>query len=301
MKNVKRNRAVHVLVMILILLLAILAYVFFLSKDNAAVSENTEVSEKSAKNKKKETYSFRDVKGNEFQAELLENVPRSKYKAELFKDINGYKYYTDKSGNITSTLGIDVSEYQNKVDWNQVKEAGIEFAIIRVGYRGYGQAGKLVEDAMFRNHVEGALNAGLKVGVYFFSQAVSETETLEEAQFVMDRIKEYDITYPVVFDTEEITYDTSRTEGLSRKQFTDNCITFCEEVEKAGYSSMIYANMKWMAFTLQLEQLNDYKKWYADYEAVPQCPYEFQMWQYTESGSVPGIEGNVDLNVAFSY
>lgn len=246
-----------------------------------------------------ENYVFRDVKGNEYEAELLPDVKKMSYKPEQFKDENGFKYYTDGAGNVTSKLGIDVSEYQPAIDWQQVKAAGIEFAIIRIGYRGYGEEGKLVEDAMYRQHLEGALNAGLEVSVYFFSQAISKEETLEEADFVLERVQGVPISYPIVFDTEEITYDTSRTEGLSRSQFTENCITFCDAVEEKGYSSMIYANMKWMAFTLELEKLENYAKWYADYEPVPQCPYAFQMWQYTESGSVPGIEGNVDLNVAF--
>lgn len=147
--------------------------------------------------------------------------------------------------------------------------------------------------------MEGALDAGLEVGVYFFSQAVNNAEAFEEAQFVLERLGEGRITGPVVFDTEEIKNAEARTDGLSGEQFTENCITFCDAVEAAGYNTMIYANMKWMAFTLDLARLTEYEKWYADYEAVPQCPYEFSIWQYTESGTVPGIEGNVDINVWF--
>ena len=122
---------------------------------------------------------------------------------------------------------------------------------------------------------------------------------MQEAQFVLERIKDYDVTYPVVFDTEEIKDDEARTDGLSKEQFTQNCITFCDAIEEAGYETMIYANMKWMAFTLDLTKLTEYDKWYADYEMHPQCPYEIDMWQYTETGSVPGVEGNVDINVCF--
>ncbi|MFR1054886.1 MAG: GH25 family lysozyme [[Clostridium] scindens] len=103
----------------------------------------------------------------------------------------------------------------------------------------------------------------------------------------------------MIFDTEEIKNDEARTDHLKKEQFTANCITFCDAVEEAGYETMIYANMKWMAFTLDLNELAGYKKWYADYEPLPQCPYEFSMWQYTEKGKVPGIEGNVDLNLCF--
>lgn len=249
--------------------------------------------------KGKETYSFVDVCGNYYKAELLTELPMNVYDYSLLKEKNGYKYYTDKDGNVTSKVGIDVSKYQKNVDWPEVKASGVDFAIIRIGFRGYGEEGKIVEDEMFQSHIEGALKAGLDVGVYFFSQAVNEEEAMEEAQFVLDRIKDYKITCPVVFDTEEIKNDEARTDNLSKEQFTKNCITFCDKIKEAGYDTMIYANMKWMAFTLDLTKLTAYDKWYADYEPVPQCPYEISMWQYTETGNVPGIEGNVDLNVWF--
>ena len=253
----------------------------------------------SEKESAKETFQFVDVKGVEYEAPLLENVPMNTYDYDLLSKKNGYPCYTDKDGKVISKLGIDVSEYQNPVNWQQVKYAGVEYAMIRVGYRGYGEEGRLVEDAMFRSHMEGAVAAGLEVGVYFFSQAINEKETLEEVQFVLDRIKEYPVTYPVVYDTEEIKDDVARTDNLTEEQFTQNCITFCDAIREAGYDTMIYANMKWMAFTLDMRKLTEYEKWYADYEPVPQCPYEFSMWQYTETGQLPGIEGNVDLNLWF--
>lgn len=244
-------------------------------------------------------YEFVDVEGNSYEAEYIEEISACSYDYGRLSEENGYKCYLDEAGQRISRIGIDVSEFQPSVDWEQVKEAGIEFAMIRVGYRGYGESGRLVEDKMFRRHMEGALAAGLDVGTYFFSQAVSREETLEEAEFVLERIGQYPVTYPAAFDTEEIKGDTARTDGLSREQFTENCIVFCDRMKEAGYDTMIYANMKWMAFTLELEKLEDYSKWYADYEPVPQCPYDFSMWQYTETGTVPGVEGNVDLNVYF--
>lgn len=245
------------------------------------------------------TYTFVDVYGQEYEAELLADVPKCSYDYDRLVEQNGYKYYKDTEGNLVSSLGIDVSKYQETVDWQQVKAAGIDFVMIRLGFRGYGEEGKLVEDASFRSHIEGALSAGLDVGVYFFSQAINDEEAAEEAQFVLDRIKDYEITYPVVFDTEEIKDAEARTDGLSTEQFTQNCKVFCDAVEAYGYDTMIYANMKWMAFTLKLTELTEYDFWYADYEAVPQCPYDFQMWQYTESGTVLGVAGNVDVNVWF--
>lgn len=247
----------------------------------------------------KQKYSFVDVEGNEYEAELLENVPLHSYDYEKVIEDNGFKYYVDDEGEKISRLGIDVSEYQSEVDWVKVKEAGADFAMVRLGYRGYGEAGNLVEDPMYHKHMKNALKAGLDVGVYFFSQAITDEEVKEEAAFVLERIKKYDITCPVVFDTEEIKFDTARTDNLTSEQFTRNCIVFCDEIKKAGYETMIYANMKWLAFTLDMEAIVDYDKWYADYESVPQNPYEISMWQYTETGKIEGIEGNVDLNVWF--
>lgn len=266
------------------------------SKDQSPVSRETAAERV---RKQEMTYQFVDVLGNQYEAELLDGVPLCGYDYSRLDEQDGYKCYIGADGEIRSAVGIDVSKYQSEVDWAKVKASGVDFVIVRLGFRGYGSEGKLAEDEKFRAHVEGALSAGLEVGVYFFSQAVSDDEALEEAQFVLQRLKGYEITGPVVFDTEEIKDAEARTDGLAGEQFTENCITFCDAVEAAGYRPMIYANMKWMAFTLDLTRLTEYEKWYADYEAVPQCPYEFSIWQYTESGTVPGVEGNVDINVWF--
>lgn len=266
------------------------------SKDPSPVSRETAAERV---RKQEMTYQFVDVLGNQYEAELLDGVPLCRYDYSRLTEQDGYKCYMGADGEIRSVVGIDVSKYQSEVDWAKVKASGVDFVIVRLGFRGYGAEGKLTEDEKFRAHVEGALGAGLEVGVYFFSQAVSDDEALEEAQFVLERLKGYEITGPVVFDTEEIKDAEARTEGLSGEQFTENCMIFCDAVEAAGYRPMIYANMKWMAFTLDLTRLTAYEKWYADYEAVPQCPYEFSIWQYTESGTVPGVEGNVDINVWF--
>lgn len=291
-----------------VMLMGILSVVFLMTgcgqvetveADSKKSQEMTQNEEKKEKEKEKKIYTFVDVLGEEYEAELLEEVPTNTYDLSRIVEENGYKYYMSENGEKESRLGIDVSEYQPQVDWQQVRNAGIDFVMIRLGYRGYGEKGTLVEDSMFRQHVENALTAGLDVGVFFFSQAITDEEVEEEADFVLERIKDYQINCPVVFDTEEIKFDTARTDNLSGEQFTKNCRIFCDRIQNAGYDTMIYANMKWMAFTLNLEELTEYEKWYADYEPKPQCPYEFSMWQYTETGSVPGIEGNVDLNVWF--
>lgn len=242
---------------------------------------------------------FQDVEENSYEAELLENIPKCEYDYSNLTDVDGIKSYSDKENGITSKLGIDVSEFQGEIDWQQVKEFGIEFVIIRLGYRAYGETGELVLDAGFEQNIQSAADAGLEVGVYFFSQAISDEEAKEEAEFVLEQIKNYDVSGPVVFDTEEIKDDAARTDVNTVEQFTSNCITFCDTVREAGYDPMIYSNMKWMAFSLDLEQLTEYAFWYADYHEEPQCPYDFEMWQYTEIGVVPGIESNVDLNLWF--
>ena len=245
------------------------------------------------------SFSFVDVEGNQYEAEYVPGVPLHSFESGQMRDENGYKYYVDEAGARASRLGIDISRYQKSVDWQQIREFGIEFVIIRLGFRGYGEEGSLVLDEMYETHMIGALEAGLQVGVYFFSQAVSDEEAAAEAAFVLKYLEGHNITGPVVFDTEEIKHDTARTDGLSRTQFTSNCIVFCDRILAAGYEPMIYTNMKWLAFTLESDKLIGYQKWYADYEPFPQCPYEFSIWQYTESGTVPGIEGSVDLNIWF--
>ena len=155
--------------------------------------------------------------GQQYEAELLEAVPKNTYDLKRIKKKDGYQHYTDEAGNIISKVGIDVSEYQPSVDWAKVKASGIDFAIIRVGFRGYGQEGKLVEDAMFKSHIEGALAAGLDVGVYFFSQAVDKEEAYEEAQFVLERIRPYAITYTGDIRYRRIKNDEARTDHLKKR------------------------------------------------------------------------------------
>lgn len=164
---------------------------------------------------------------------------------------------------------VDVSKYQGEIDWHGVKEAGVDFAIIRLGFRGYGEEGNLVLDEYFVKNIENAQKEGLLTGVYFFSQAVNETESEEEALFILQNLDGNKIDGPVVFDTEEIQEDGARTQSVSGEMFTKNCVAFCKKIQDA------------------------------DYEEIPQCPYAFSNWQYTESGSVPGIQGNVDLNIWF--
>ena len=291
------------------ILITALCCVLFLSACVAATQEGDKGEQedsttgvKTEEKDGKEFFVFQDVEENSYRAELLENVPRNTYDfSKLHTDEQtGFKTYEDEENGVTSRIGIDVSEFQGEdIDWKQVRESEIEFVIIRLGYRACGETGELVLDDMFDRNMQGALDAGLDVGVYFFSQAITPGEAVEEAEFVLEHVRGYEIDGPIVYDTEEIKGDTARTDNNTRQEFTNYCKVFCDTIEQAGYDPMIYANMKWMAFTLDMEQLADYDFWYADYHDVPQCPYEYEIWQYSETGAVPGINANVDLNVWF--
>ncbi len=237
-------------------------------------------------------------KGKYHFFDLNEALSTNIYSDDSFSvDENGILSYND--GETTSKKGIDVSRYQGEIDWSKVKDEGVEYALIRVGYRGYGESGKLVTDDTFKQNIEGALANGIDVGVYFLSQAINEVEAIEEAEYVLDAIRGYDITYPVVIDIEEITTDTARTDDLTKEQWTKNCIAFCEKIEEAGYTPMIYGNLTTFFFLLDMEQLEDYDKWVAWYGTPIYFPYKFTIWQYTDKGTVDGIESDVDLNVGF--
>ena len=216
----------------------------------------------------------------------------------------------DENGYLTcltgeSTLGIDVSIYQGNIDWQEVADAGIEFVIIKCAGRGYGEAGKLYEDSNWRKNYEGARAAGLKVGVYFFSQAITEEEAAEEAEYVLRLIEGKQIDMPVVYDWEYIDPATAdgipRTVAMSKRLLTECTKAFCETVKAAGYEPMIYFNANQSHKKMYLEELTDYPFWLASYTTELNYPYKIDMWQYTASGTVPGIEGTVDINLYLKY
>lgn len=228
---------------------------------------------------------------------VFENVPASSLNTDNIITRNGYSFYKE-NGEITSIPGIDVSEFQGDIDWQQVKAAGVEFAIVRVGYRSYG-GGVINFDKNFAKNLEGAAAAGIKTGVYFFSQAVSVEEAIEEADAVLDAIAPYNITYPVVYDWEIIYEDDARTDNIPVETLTDCCIAFCERVEGAGYTPMVYQNKRTTLFKLDLPRLTEYDFWLAEYGKKPTYYYDYKIWQYSNTGKIPGISGDVDLNISF--
>lgn len=201
-------------------------------------------------------------------------------------------------GEVVSHRGIDVSKFQGAIDWELVAQDGVEFAFIRVGYRGYGSAGKLVEDERFDTNVQGALAAGIKVGVYFYSQAITEEEALEEADLVLQKIAPYNIECPVVFDVEKVSAG-GRMDEITVEERTHLTQLFCQTIENAGYHPMIYHNTEWGILALDLTALEGYDKWFAAYTDTLYYPYEYKVWQYSDTGKVQGINTDVDLNISF--
>ncbi len=213
------------------------------------------------------------------------------YAPEDFQEVDGYM--TCVTG--AYSLGVDVSEYRGNINWEKVKNAGMEFAIIRVGGRGWG-TGKLYPDGKAEEYYQGAKKAGLQVGVYFFSQAVSAEEALEEAQYTLSLIEGWDLELPVVFDWEYVSGE-ARTANVNARTLTDCSLAFCKAIEEAGREAMIYFNPSQGRDLLYLEELTDYPFWLAMYDAPMNYPYEVEFWQYTKNGSVPGIYGGTDINI----
>ena len=214
---------------------------------------------------------------------------------ELDFQFNGRYLECTKTETLT---GIDVSSHQQNIDWKWVKASGVDFAMIRIGYRGY-ESGKLVMDTYAKANLEGAAAVGLPIGVYFFSQALNVEEAKEEAAFVVDAISGYDITMPVVFDWENVSDEDARSHNMDKRTLTDCALAFLGDIQEAGYTPMMYFNSYQSRHMLHLEELTDYDFWLAMYTTRMDFPYKVKMWQYTDKGTVPGISGNTDVNVWF--
>lgn len=241
---------------------------------------------------------FVDAFGEAYQVKINPEIKKHDYKLDAFvHDGDRLSYNGDER--YSYRLGIDVSYHNGEIDWEKVKAEGYEFAFLRIGYRGYGKEGRICLDKQFYNYIQNARAAGLDIGVYFFSQAVSEEEAAQEAAFVLQTLDGIKLQLPVVYDPESILDAEARTDHVTGSQFTKNTIVFCEQIEKAGYQPMIYSNMLWEAYQFDLEKLAKYPVWYADYESLPQTPYAFDYWQYSNEGMVDGIAGAVDLDIQF--
>lgn len=213
-----------------------------------------------------------------------------------FSVSDGRAYY-DGAG-YTLSLGIDVSDHQNEIDWQAVADAGVKFVILRCGWRGY-TAGGLNEDGYFRRNYEEAKAAGLDIGVYFFSQATTAEEGAEEARFTLEILNGCELDLPVFFDWEEIGVDEARTNDVPGSVITDACLEFCRIVEEGGYDAGVYTYLNLAYFSYELDRLASMTFWLGDPGSAPEFYYDHAIWQYSFTGSVPGIEGDVDMNVIY--
>lgn len=206
------------------------------------------------------------------------------------------KYY--ENGKQVSYVGVDISKFQDYVDFVKVKKAGINFVMLRLGARGYG-TGQLILDEYFQDNIKRATDAGLEVGVYFYSQAISEAEAKEEANMVIENLGEYAISYPVAYDMELVENDTARIDILSREEKTAIAKAFMDTIAGAGYKTLLYGNKEWLLKEIDMSKLTAYDVWLSQAADIPDYPYKFSMWQYSFEGSVDGITGYVDMNISF--
>ncbi len=271
------------------------------------------------------TYTYNDksgivtanMKSNEIMADTKPTWKLSDDKLTYTKDFTkNQSYITDVKdiyGNTTKVKisitqikkkilnGIDVSVYQGTIDWTKVSKSGVDFAMIRAGYRGYGDKGVLVEDSMFSKNVLGAKTNKIDIGIYFYTQAINVEEAKEEAKFVVNLIKKYgmDVKYPIAIDTELSPIGTGRADGISKEKRTEVVKAFCETIKQLGYKPMVYASKYWLYDNLNVQQISQYDTWLAHYTDKTDYKYSYTMWQYTSTGNVDGITGNVDKSYCY--
>ena len=230
---------------------------------------------------------------------INDSLKKNDYVAESLVTMSNGELQYVQGGAVTSYKGIDVSKFQGKIDWKKVAEDGVTFAIIRVGYRGYGEKGTMVVDPMARENLQGANDAGIKTGVYYYTQAITEAEAMEEVNAVLEIVAPYRIDCPIVIDVERVSSEGARMNKLDPETRTRIVKTFCDGIAAAGYCPMIYHNLEMGAVLLDIAQLEEYDKWFAYYKNELYYPYAYQVWQYSDKGRVQGISGDVDLNIAF--
>lgn len=226
----------------------------------------------------------------------LEGMPLNPYDRGAFS-LDGRGRVAYEKGGKRARTGVDVSTYQGQIDWSAVAADGIDFAILRAGYRGYTEGG-LFPDQTFEQNIQGALDAGLEVGVYFFSQAITPQEAEEEAQYILTALNGRTVTGPIAFDWEPIAPGQgARTDGLDNETLTRCAGAFCAKIKEAGLRPAVYFNQTQGYLRYDLRELTGYELWLAEYGGEPDFYYHFDLWQYTHTGQVAGIEGEVDLDL----
>lgn len=284
----RRTRRYCLLMMLLIVVFGVVVLVPVATRGEAPSSAPTE---------DERIVLYTDLKLGEMYREKFEGVAENPYDAQAFaiQEDGSIRYETPE---LTASRGIDVSSHQQEIDWQKVKANGVDFAMIRAGYRGYSE-GTIKMDAFFEQNIQGALENGIQVGVYFFSQALNEQEAREEAKTLLGWIKEYDVTFPVVYDWETVEAESPRTAEMEGEAVSRCALAFCKEVEDAGYTPAVYFSARMALLYYDLSLIRDYDFWLAEYHDAPNFYYNFQIWQYTASGKVDGINGNVDMNLCF--
>lgn len=235
-----------------------------------------------------------DKFGEVHKIKISANIKRHEWDFSNLDSSGMFKNYMEEDGSVKK-VGIDVSEHQGAIDWERVAP-NIDFAFIRLGYRGY-TGGGLILDGYYNANIEGAIAAGVPIGVYFYSQAVSYEEGAEEARFVLEHLGDVGLAYPIVLDREDPMVEDARTNDLSVEQHTEAAMGFMDTIAESGHRAMMYTNRLYYSLYVDTEKVYQYPIWYAQYADEPDWPYEFAIWQYTESGEVPGISGPVDLNL----
>ena len=245
-----------------------------------------------------EMISLYNMSMGDIQIPAIEGVPKSIYSNDNFVDAgDGFKYYYENS-ELCSYVGIDVSVHNGDIDWEKVAKSGVDFVMIRMGGRGYGIEGNIFADDNFEKNLKEAKKAGLWVGAYFFSQATNEKEAIEEAEFCIEMLKGEELDYPLAFDWEIVTAEGgTRCDNVDPRELTKAARAFCDKVKEEGYTPMLYSGSKVIYYKYNMAELSDIDVWYASYNDTPDLFYNYTMWQYSPSGRVEGVAGEVDLNI----
>lgn len=264
------------------------------SAETSAASSAAKSTVKPQSGESRDSY---DTKGSETQP--TKGKSENTLQKENFSTENGYIVYTE-NGQRASISGIDISSYCGEIDWNRVKSAGIDFVMVRLGGRGYGDEGSLYSDNKAADYISGAQAVGIKTGGYFFSQAVTEDEAREEAQYCQQILGGLKLDFPLAYDWEIIKDDAARTDSLTAAQATSCALAFCAKAKELGYTPLLYASDEEFSKKYDMNRLSDCDIWYCEYADTPNFHYRFSMWQYSKTAAVDGIEGNVDLDVCFT-
>lgn len=283
---------------IIVAVLIAIILITCISKDEPQENFETKFVEQEVKFvKRNEKITINDPLLGTIEIKAVEGFAKNTYINENFiTDDNGLMtYYIDDE--VASCVGIDLSEYQGEVDFEKIKEQGIDFVMLRIGGRYYSEQGDMYSDSKFFDYYEAAKDAGLDVGAYFFSQAKDAQEAQQEAEYTLELLSGTPLDYPIAFDWEIIEGDSARTDNVTGAELTDAALAFCTTVQEQGYKAIIYSNTNLMYYKYDLERLKNTEFWIADYEYHPSMYYNFTMWQYDIEGQLDGIQGNVDLNI----